>query len=250
MDQPRSYRYWIKDGDLVSFNVTVKETDLYLRAQRSLKEEALKAILECRTSLEKYIKHHPNFLTALEPLPVAEDAPQMVREMAEAAQGVGVGPMAAVAGAIAEGVGRKLMALSPEVIIENGGDIFLHIRKRRTVGVYAGDSPFTGRLALLIEPEETPLGICTSSGTVGPSVSFGRADAVIVLSPSAALADAAATAIGNLVKEASDIPKGIAFSQGIAGLGGVVIIKGDRIGVWGQVKLSSPAEGESEKGVE
>lgn len=250
MDQPRSYRHWIEDGDLVSFNVTVKETDLYLRAQRSLKEEALKAILECRTSLEKYIEHHPNFLTALEPLPVAEDAPQMVREMAQAAQGVGVGPMAAVAGAIAEGVGRKLMALSPEVIVENGGDIFLHIRKRRTVGVYAGDSPFTGRLALLIEPEETPLGICTSSGTVGPSVSFGRADAVIVLSPSAALADAAATAIGNLVREAGDIPKGIAFSQGIAGLRGVVIIKGDRIGVWGQVKLSSPAEGESEKGVE
>lgn len=250
MDQPRSYRHWIKDGDLVSFNVTVKETDLYLRAQRSLKEEALKAILECRTSLEKYIEHHPNFLTALEPLPVAEDAPQMVREMAEAAQGVGVGPMAAVAGAIAEGVGRKLMALSPEVIVENGGDIFLHIRKRRTVGVYAGDSPFTGRLALLIEPEETPLGICTSSGTVGPSVSFGRADAVIVLSPSAALADAAATAIGNLVQEASDIPKGIAFAQGIAGLGGVVIIEGDKIGVWGQVKLSSTAEGESEIGGE
>lgn len=244
MDQPRSYRYWIKDGDLVSFNVTVKETDLYLRAQRSLKEEALKAILECRTSLERYIKHHPNFLTALEPLPVAEDTPQMVREMAEAAQGVGVGPMAAVAGAIAEGVGRKLMALSPEVIVENGGDIFLHIRKRRTVGVYAGDSPFTGRLALLIEPEETPLGICTSSGTVGPSLSLGRADAVIVLSPSAALADAAATAIGNLVQEASDIPKGIAFAQGIARLRGVVIIEGDEIGVWGQVKLSTLVEGE------
>lgn len=244
MDQPRSYRYWIKDGDLVSFNVTVKETDLYLRAQRSLKEEALKAILECRTSLERYIDHHPNFLTALEPLPVAEDTPQMVREMAEAAQGVGVGPMAAVAGAIAEGVGRKLMALSPEVIVENGGDIFLHIRKRRTVGVYAGDSPFTGRLALLIEPEETPLGICTSSGTVGPSLSLGRADAVIVLSSSAALADAAATAIGNLVQEASDIPKGIAFARGIAGLRGVVIIEGDEIGAWGQVKLSTLVEGE------
>ncbi len=244
MDQPRSYRYWIKDGDLVSFNVTVKETDLYLRAQRSLKEEALKAILECRTSLERYIDHHPNFLTALEPLPVAEDTPQMVREMAEAAQGVGVGPMAAVAGAIAEGVGRKLMALSEEVIVENGGDIFLHIRKRRTVGVYAGDSPFTGRLALLIEPEETPLGICTSSGTVGPSLSLGRADAVIVLSPSAALADAAATAIGNRVQEVNDIPKGIAFARGIAGLRGVVIIEGDEIGVWGQVKLSTLVEGE------
>ena len=244
MDQSRNYRHWIKDGDLVSFRVIVKETDLYLRAQRSLKEEALKAILEYRDALERYIEHYPQFLTALEPLPVTEDAPQIVREMAEAAHKAGVGPMAAVAGAIAEGVGRKLMALSPEVIVENGGDIFLHIRKRRTVGVYAGDSPFTGEIALEIEPEETPLGICTSSGTVGPSLSLGRADAVIVLSPSAALADAAATATGNLVREAGDIPKGIAFSQDIAGLRGVVIIKGDRIGVWGRVKLSGVEVGE------
>ena len=244
MDQPRTYRHWIKDGDLVSFHATVGETDLFLRAQRSLKEEALKAILEYRTSLKQYIENHPNFLNALEPLIVEEDAPQIVRQMAEAARKAGVGPMAAVAGAIAEGVGRELMKLSPEVIVENGGDIFLNILRSRTVGVYAGDSPFTGGIALEIEPEDTPLGICTSSGTVGPSLSLGRADAVIVLSPSTALADAAATAIGNLVKEAGDIPKGIAFAQGISGVSGVVIIKVDKMGSWGQVKLSIPAEGE------
>jgi ApbE superfamily uncharacterized protein (UPF0280 family) len=244
VNHPRTYRHWIKDGDLVSFHAAVGETDLYVRAQRGLKQEALAAILEYRTSLEQYIEHHPHFLTTLEPLPVAEDAPQVVQQMAEAAQKAGVGPMAAVAGAIAEGVGRELMRFSSEVIVENGGDIFLNIRRRRTVGVYAGDSPFTGEIALEIEPEETPLGICTSSGTVGPSLSFGRADAVIVLSTSAALADAAATAVGNLVEEAGDIPTGIAFAQGIAGLSGVVIIKGDKMGSWGQIKLSSPAEGE------
>jgi len=173
---------------------------------------------------------------------VAEDAPKIVREMANSAQKVGVGPMAAVAGAIAEGVGRELIEFSPEVIVENGGDIFLKILKRRLVGVYAANSPFTGRIALQIEPEETPLGICTSSGRVGPSLSFGRADAVIVLSPSAALADAAATAIGNLIKEAGDIPKGIAFAQGIAGLKGVVIIKEDKMGVWGEIKISPVEE--------
>jgi hypothetical protein len=215
----------------------VKETDLYLRAQRNLKEEALEAILKCRASLEKYIEHHPRFPTALEPLPVAEDAPQMVREMAEAAERAGVGPMAAVAGAIAEGTGRELMKFSAEVIVENGGDIFLKVLKRRLVGVYAGKSPFTGKIALEIQPEETPLGICTSSGTVGHSLSFGSADAVIVLSPSTALADAAATAIGNLIREASDIPKGIEFAQGIEGLKGVVIIKEDKMGVWGEVRI-------------
>jgi len=239
MYQPRTYRQCIKDEDLVSFHVVAKETDLHLRAQSKLRRETLRAIKECRLPLERYVERHPAFITALEPLPVAEDAPEMVREMAEAAQKAGVGPMAAVAGAIAEEVGRKLMRFSPEVIVENGGDIFLKTMKQRLVGVYAAQSAFTGRIALQVEPEETPLGICTSSGTVGHSLSFGRADAVIVLSPSAALADAAATAIGNTVKDAADIPGGIELAQSIEELNGVVIIVGDEMGVWGKVKISS-----------
>ena len=237
MYQPRTYRHWVKDNDLVSFQATVAETDLYIRARKPLKQEALMAIHRCRASLERYIELHPLFLTTLEPIPIAEDACDLVRKMEEAAAKVGVGPMAAVAGAIAEEVGRKLMTLSEEVIVENGGDIFLDILKPRRVGVYADNSPFTGKIALLIEPEETPSGICTSSGTVGHSLSFGTADAVIVLSPSTALADAAATAIGNLIKGASDIPKGIEFAQGVEGLKGVVIIKDDNMGVWGQVRI-------------
>lgn len=242
MYQPRSYRHWIKDRDLVSFHVALKETDLHLRAQSNLRREALGAIRGCRTPLERYIERHPSFLTALEPVPVAEDAPKIVREMAEAAQKAGVGPMAAVAGAIAEGVGRELMRSSAEVIVENGGDIFLSTLKRRLVGVYAGESPFTGKIALQVEAEETPLGICTSSGTVGHSLSWGRADAVIVLSPSAALADAAATAIGNLIKDAADITRGIDFAQGIEGVEGVLIIKDDKIGIWGEVKIGALEE--------
>ncbi len=237
MYQPRTYRHWVKDNDLVSFQITVKETDLYLRAQRNLRREARRAIEECRAPLERYIERHPQFLTALEPLPVAEDAPEMVREMAEAAKKAGVGPMAAVAGAIAQAVGRELMRFSAEVIVENGGDIFLALHHGRRVGVYAGESRFTGRISLEIEPQETPLGICTSSGTVGHSLSFGRADAVIVLSPSAALADAAATAIGNRVREARDIPKGIDLAQQIDGLSGALIIKDDQMGLWGKVKI-------------
>ncbi len=237
MYQPRFYRHWIKDKDLVSFNVVVKETDLYVRARRNLKKKTLKAVLRYRTLLEKYIEHHPDFLTALTPIPVEQDAPQMVKTMAEAAKGVGVGPMASVAGVIAEYVGKELLPFSPEVIVENGGDIFLKTLKRRLIGVYAGDSPFTGRIALEIQPEETPLGVCTSSGTVGHSLSFGRADACVVLSFSTALADAAATAIGNLITGVDDIPRGIEFAKCIEGLKGVVVIKGDQIGVWGEVKI-------------
>jgi len=183
--------------------------------------------------------HHPLFLTTLEPYQVNEAAPAIVREMAEASQTAGVGPMAAVAGAIAEAVGRDLLAFSPEVIVENGGDVFLRILKMRLVGVYAGQSPFTGKIALEVKPNETPLGICTSSASVGHSLSLGTADAVIALSPSAAFADAIATAIGNMVRDTDDISKAIDRARSIEQLRGIVIIKGDRIGVWGKVKIAT-----------
>ncbi len=239
MYQPRTYRRWIKDDDLVSFSVIVKETDLYIRATSNLEAEALKAAIKHRTPLEEYIKKHPLFLHSLEPYSVDEDAPAVVRDMAQAGRIAGVGPMAAVAGAIAEAVGKDLLAHTPDVIVENGGDIFMKISQTRLVGVYAGESPFTGKIALEICPEQTPLGVCTSSGTVGHSLSFGTADAVIVLSRSAALADAAATAIGNRVKTANDIDVAIKQAQAMEGLVGVVIVKDDRIGTWGNMKLVS-----------
>jgi hypothetical protein len=242
MFQPRFYRHWVKDDDLIHFTAVVKETDLYIRAQHNLKRKALKAILKYRTTLEKYIEQHPDFLTTFKPIPVNDEAPYIVKVMAEAAEKTGVGPMAAVAGAIAECVGKELLAFSPEVIIENCGDIFLRSSKRRSVGIYAGLSPVSGQIALEIDPEETPLGISTSSGTVGHSFSSGKADVVTALARSAALADAAATAIGNLVVNDEDIPQAIKFAQGIEGLKGVVIIKGKQIGVWGEVRFS-PATG-------
>ncbi len=237
MYEPRFYRLWSTDKDLVSFNVTEKETDLYIRARRDLQPETRKAVIGERAALEDYIQRHPGFSVAMEPYPVEDSAPGIVREMAEAAERAGVGPMAAVAGAIAERVGKALLDFSPEVIVENGGDIFLKSRKKRLVGIYAGKSPFSDRLALEIRPSETPLGICTSSGTVGHSLSLGKADAVIVLSSRTALADAAATAIGNLVQEEADIPRGLDFSAEIDGLKGVIIIKNEKMALWGQVKI-------------
>jgi ApbE superfamily uncharacterized protein (UPF0280 family) len=237
MYQPRTYRRWIKDDGLVAFGVTVRESDLYIRASSNLEAEATSAIIKYRKPLEEYINSHPLFLHSLEPYAVENDAPDIVRDMARAAGIAGVGPMAAVAGAIAEAVGRDLLAYSTEVIVENGGDIFMKLSQTRLVGVYAGESPFTGKIALEINPAETPLGVCTSSGTVGHSLSLGAADAVIVLSHSTALADAAATAIGNKVITAENIEAAMEQAQVVVGLVGVVIIKGDRIGIWGNVKL-------------
>ncbi len=237
MYEPRFYRHWIKDDDLVSFEVTVKQTDLYIRARRNLKHKALDSVLKHRGSIEAYIERHPLFLTTLQPYQAEPEAPTIVKEMAGVSQLTGVGPMAAVAGAIAEAVGRDLLDFSPEVIVENGGDIFLNISKKRLVGIYAGQSSFTKKIALEIMPRETPLGVCTSSGTVGHSLSLGSAEAVIVLSPSTALADAAATALCNMVKGADDIHRAIEKAQSIEGLRGLVIIVGDKMGVWGGVRI-------------
>ena len=235
--QPRTYRHCIDSKDLMAFTVTVKETDLYIRATANLQRKALRLVLKYRQQLEKYIEQDPAFLTSLEPLPTPENAPHIVRRMIEATQQAGVGPMAAVAGAIAEHVGEELLAFSPEIIIENGGDIYLKLLKKRVVGIFAGESPLTGKIGIEIDPGDTPLGVCTSSGTVGHSLSFGKADAAVAIASSATLADAAATAIGNRVKQASDIASAIEFSQGIAGLRGALIIIGDKIGAWGEVKL-------------
>ena len=237
MYEPRTYRHWINYKDLTSFNVVVKETDLYVCALSNLKRKACRLVLKYRDKVERYIEQHPSFLTSLEPLPVDEDAPLIVKTMAEASARAGVGPMASVAGAIAEFVGNELLAFSPEIIVENGGDIYLKSSEKRIVGIYAGKSPLSGRVGLEINGEDTPLGICTSSGTVGPSLSYGKADAVIVLAKSATLADAAATAIGNLIKQPGDIPGGIEFAQGIKGLKGLLIIEGDDMGAWGEVKI-------------
>jgi ApbE superfamily uncharacterized protein (UPF0280 family) len=237
MYQPRTYRRWVKDDGLVSFNVVVKETDLYIRATKNLEAETRASITKHRAPLEAYIASHPLFLHSLEPVSIDDRAPEIVKDMIQAAATVGVGPMAAVAGAIAERVGRDLLAYSPEVIVENGGDIFAMVLQTRLIGVYAGDSHFTGKIALEISPEKTPLGICTSSGTVGHSLSLGVADAVIIISHSTSLADAAATAVGNKVTAADDIDTVIEELKAIPGLLGAVLIKGDRMGVWGDVKL-------------
>ncbi len=235
--EPRTYRHWVESKDLVAFKVIVKESDLYILASTNLQRKAYRLVVKYRSILEKYIEQHPIFLTSLEPITVGEDAPHIARLMAEAGEKAGVGPMAAVAGAVADFVGSELSAFSPEVIIENGGDIYLKSLKTRVVGIYAGKSPLTGKVGLEINGKDTPIGISTSSGTVGHSLSFGKADAATVIAESATLSDAVATAIGNLVKAPADIASAIEFGKNIAGVRGVAIIMGDNIGLWGKIKL-------------
>lgn len=237
MYQPRTYRNWVDSDDLVWFNIVVEETDLSIGASTNLEERARQSVARHRASLEVYIRKHPAFETSLVPVELEPAAPEIAREMARAAARMGVGPMAAVAGAIAEFVGRDLLPFTDDLIIENGGDIFLKSSSKRTIAIYAGDSPLSGRIGLEIARGDAPLGICTSSGTVGHSLSFGKADAVVIVSPSACLADAAATAIANTIDGTEDVQKAIKMAEDTDGLIGAVIIKDDIMGVFGDFPI-------------
>jgi ApbE superfamily uncharacterized protein (UPF0280 family) len=233
----RTYRRHVSKNNLLSYQVTVRQTDLLISSDIELKGPALESVHRHRAHLEAYIAGHPAFISALSPLEPNDLAPDIVRDMLQAARLAGVGPMAAVAGAIAEHVGQDLLSLTSSVIVENGGDIFLRCEEEVKIGIFAGTSPLSHRLTIRIRPEEMPIGVCTSSATVGPSLSFGTADAVCVKSESTSLADAAATAIGNRVKKKTDIKKALTFGARIRGVLGILIIVGDELGAWGELEL-------------
>lgn len=234
----RFYRQWMRPGGLVPFRVVAGESDLYVWARKDLSREALRSLLAHRRELEDFIRRQPFFRESYLPYRVPASSPEIVRRMAAAAERVGVGPMAAVAGAVAELVGEDLAPLSPELVVENGGDIYLRSRRPRRVGVFAGESRLSGRLAVVVPPSpDRGMGVCTSSATVGPSYSAGVVDAALVVAESAALADAAATALGNLVKKPGDIQPALEHVAAVEGVMGCLVILGDRLGVKGDLEL-------------
>ncbi len=237
--QNRFYRDWVYPKDLFQERIAVQETDLQILTDKPLdKGFVINKIKVYRHQIEKYITKDERFLNSLKPISVDLKAPSVVREMAKAAKKVNVGPMAAVAGAIAQFLGVSLLKKGyKDVIIENGGDIFLKITRPIKVGVYSGRSRFSKNISLKIKPKSSAIGICASSGTIGHSLSFGCADSVVILSSSAILSDAVATAAGNLILSPKDLPSGIAFCRGIKGISGALIILKNKLACWGDIEL-------------
>ena len=243
--EPRTYRQQSARSGLTYFSVSWLETDLWIGVDTGaffaeLPEQVRQEIMLLRQQLNRYISEQPEFLHSFSPVRLLPSAPEIARLMADAAAPAGVGPMAAVAGAFAETIGKSLIRRTSarEVIVENGGDIYLHTQTEALIGVCAGDSPLSQQLALRIPPGQMPLGVCTSAGTVGPSVSLGKTDATVTLAASAAQADAYASTLGNLVQTADDIPAALAVAPTLPDLLGCVIILGDQLGAWGQVELA------------
>lgn len=237
--QARTYRSLMRRPGLVAFEVSHRETDLHIQAQRPMEKEVSNWVIEVRLAIETYGARRPDFFTSLVPLPDDPFAPPVVRDMLRAGLAAGTGPMAAVAGAVAEYVGVRCQEKTGgEVIVENGGDVFVSVNGPFTAALWAGRSPFSGRIGIRIDPGDSPLGVCTSSGTVGHSLSLGTADAVTIVARSCAFADAVATSVGNRIKDVQDLARAIkTMDDAFPGIIGAVIVKDERLGAWGEVEL-------------
>ncbi len=227
-----------------SFRAGYRETDLWMavdadRYSPDTERYALDRILFYRSVLEDHIAVCPGFRDSLVPVMAPAGVHPMVRDMYEAAQAAGTGPMSAVAGAMAQYISSDLISrfgLS-EVIVENGGDIFMKLTSPATVSVFAGTSPLSDKIGLVIRPEETPLSVCCSSGTVGHSLSFGIADACMIACRSGAQADAYATAFCNEVKNSDQVQQVTERALQKADIMSVVIIAGDKAGLGGSIEV-------------
>ena len=242
--EERTYRTQFNTERFTGFEISYLETDLWIGVnpgsfQPEMKTVAFAKIKSLRSKFDEYIQSEPFFKKSLKPFIPSEIAPPEAVEMAAAAGKAGIGPMAAVAGLFAREIGEEIIQnfSVEELVIENGGDIDVHLKNELTLSVFAGDSILSERIGLVIPPEKQKLGICTSAGTVGPSLSYGKADAVVVICEDILLADAFATAFGNRVKSPKDVEKVIKRSENYPEILSLLIICEDKIGIRGDFEM-------------
>lgn len=225
------------------FNAGYRESDLCIGVDTlsytpSMERFAAAALLEIRREMEAYLATDPRYGATLSPYAPAPGAPEILFRMAEAASKAGIGPMGAVAGAVAEHIGKRITTEygCREVIVENGGDIYADVAEGMDIPVFAGSSPLSEKVGIFI-PSGGRMGICTSSGTVGPSLSFGRADAVMTVCEDAALADSYATAFANQIRTKEDIAPVMERIRAVPEILGAICIKEERFGISGNYGL-------------
>jgi hypothetical protein len=223
---------------MIKRRIVVEESNILLTTDMDNLDLTNYIIME-RSCLKTYIRTHPEFSSSLEPLKV-ENASELVKEMVRASKLAGVGPMAAVAGTISQFCLNYLLSNGSRYsIVDNGGDVALKTNRDVTVGLFAGESSLSGRLGFRVKHGITPMGICTSSGTVGHSISFGRSDSVTVFASKASVADAMATALGNYAtgeKDGDAVQNCLSKAEELKDhFRGMVVIVGESAGTIGKV---------------
>ena len=236
----RTYRSRFSDDERRWFCVKFLESDLWIGVdsgsyRASMEADTYAMLVELRRSMDAYLLMDPAYKAALTPYDAGLEAPEILKEMSRVSHKTGIGPMSAVAGAVAKHVAEFLG--TKEVIVENGGDIYAQACSDMDISVFAGQSPLSEKIGLHIPAADFPLGICTSSGTVGPSLSLGRADAVMIVCKDVMLADSYATAMANRIKSVNDLQPVIDRISAIPEILGAIAVKDDRMAITGQFEL-------------
>ncbi|MHC4886175.1 MAG: UPF0280 family protein [Planctomycetota bacterium] len=235
MPESRTYPRLVLCEDLETFEIRVDDIELQIAATRDLSGAAISAIHQIRGILARFCETHPDFATTLDPYPTLHrEWPHEVQSMIRAGRAAGVGPMAAAGSCIAEYVGKTLLGSSKQVIVEDRGDVFLASTVERTYRIFAGENDLSLQMGLKIPPEITPVGICISSGTMGNALSFGMADAAIVIAHNTELADTVATGMGNRVAKKSDINAALDWAMHIQGILGAILIVDNHLSLRGE----------------
>ena len=240
----RSYRSRFSNDERRWFCVKFLESDLWIGVDNgsyraSMEADTYAMLVELRRSMDAYLLMDPQYKAALTPYDAGLEAPTILKDMSKVSHKTGIGPMSAVAGAVALNVAEFLKSKYSvkEVIVENGGDIYAEAHSDMDIAVFAGQSPLSEKIGLHIPAADFPLGICTSSGTVGPSLSLGRADAVMIVCHDVLLADSYATAMANRIKTVNDLQSVIDRIQNIPEILGAIAVKDDRMAICGQYEL-------------
>lgn len=220
-----------------AFQVVVEQTDLLVVARHDLSREVAALVTTLRGQIKTAIELYPGFGPSLTPVPVPDSAPPIVRNMARAAAVCNVGPMAAVAGAVAQTVADHFAPVSPDILVENGGDLYLHSTRPRTVAVLA-DPETKASIGIALKPQDFPCSLCASSAHIGHSLSLGQGDLVVTRSADAALADAAATALCNALTSPRDLPTLVTLAKSY-GLEALLAQSGPKLTAWGNIELTA-----------
>ena len=235
----RSYRErCVPRNNEQTFQIMVEETDLRVTCTEDLSLPMLELVTDLRGQIKAWVQLQPEFRTSLAPVSVPASAPAIVRRMAAGAALAGVGPFAAVAGTVAHMVAESFAERSPDLIVENGGDIYIYSRRERVVGLLP--DPKGELIGVRVLPKDCPVSLCASSAHIGHSLSLGKGDLAVVRATDGALADACATALCNMLREAKDVERAIRRAKSMRSLGiqGVFLQCAERIGLWGNMELA------------
>ncbi|MCM8756614.1 MAG: UPF0280 family protein [Candidatus Omnitrophica bacterium] len=238
MYEERFYRYYCSKKEY-NLDISYKESDLYIVSDKPLEKNfTLKILVKYYNQIKDYIKKNPHFLTSLSPLPIDEQALPIVKDMLLAGKISAVGPFASVAGAIAFYVGKELLNYCNQIIIENGGDVFLKIDTDIIMGVYLGDNFNPKNLTIKVSKRNSPFGICSSSAKIGHSLNFGCVDLLTVISKDVIVADALATAYSNEIKKEKDVKNILNQARQNPYVDGIIVAFRGKLFLWGDIELT------------